>query len=286
MKKIILYLLLISGFADVFGQTDSRGNPVFNSKLISEEKFDGFELTTGYYTIDNNISNKSSSVFVSENPTNQEYLNFSRNLPSYFFLVRKDMEIKHMIILLPKIEGTKTKLFYNIVNPSSGKNVQLDCEVWGEISEYRTNELLNLKIDTSAIIIDLPNDSKGLVYEGIVYKIQLYNKLKEEVIKIASELIEIEKFSKDPKQYIKKESIGGSFDFTKILEKEKGELFIGGDIAYNKKEFAIYLWGRNVKAIGIKDEDDAIDLWEEIYKRQLTETEEKALLNGFNSKKD
>ena len=87
MKKIILLLLTIITLKSAFGQKDRLGNPIFNSEVISEEKFDKFELTSSYYLIDNNISNRESSVYVSEKPTLIEYLKFSRELPSYAFVI-------------------------------------------------------------------------------------------------------------------------------------------------------------------------------------------------------
>ncbi|MEP7317620.1 MAG: hypothetical protein ABI921_02735 [Panacibacter sp.] len=62
MKKLGLLLLTIFTLTSVFGQTDKNDNPIFNSDLISEEKFDNFELTSSYYNIRENISNKKSSV--------------------------------------------------------------------------------------------------------------------------------------------------------------------------------------------------------------------------------
>lgn len=87
MKKIILLLLTIITLKSAFGQEDRLGNPIFNSEVLSEEKFDKFELTSSYYLIDNNISNKESSVYVSEKPTLTEYLKFSRELPSYGLII-------------------------------------------------------------------------------------------------------------------------------------------------------------------------------------------------------
>ena len=84
-------------------------------------------------------------------------------------------------------------------------------------------------------------------------------------------------------EYIKKETIGGQLDFNKVLEKEQQGLFLYDGVAYNKKDFAFYLWGKKVKLLGIKDSDQAVKLSEEIVKRQLTEPEKKAINSGFNS---
>jgi hypothetical protein len=284
MKKIALIILTVFTLTNAFGQTDKHGNPVFNNELISEEKLDAFELTSSYYTIDNNISNKGSSVYVSDKPTLTEYLKFARELPSNFFIVHQGQSVMVMIMLMPKIDGSYTTLSYNIVNPNNGKSMQTPCNVWGEISEKRADELLKLKVDTAAKIIDLPNNGKGLLFNGIAYRIQPYDKLKAEVIEIAKQLTTPVEEIKDPIEYVKKETIGGKLDFNKVLEKETQALFLFDGVAYNKKDFAIYLWGKKVKTLGVSSSKKATKLWEEINNRKLTDPEKKALVSGFDSK--
>jgi hypothetical protein len=86
------------------------------------------------------------------------------------------------------------------------------------------------------------------------------------------------------KKYIKEQSIGGKFDFDKALENEKQDFFLKGDIAYNKKDYAIYLWGVAVRNAGIKTSNEAQKLYEEIYEKELTTPEKKALKAGFSKK--
>ncbi|WP_164121935.1 hypothetical protein [Sphingobacterium sp. xlx-130] len=50
-------------------------------------------------------------------------------------------------MLTPEINGTKTTLSYHIVNPESGKSLDMPCSVWGEIIEKHAGELTRLKID-------------------------------------------------------------------------------------------------------------------------------------------
>ena len=189
MRKIILLLFTIFIFTGLSAQTDRNGNPVFNSELISEEKLENFELTSSYYNIRENIANKKSSVYVSEAPTLNDYLKFSRNLPAVAFIAHKGADVICMIMLMQKNEDGKTSLFYNVINPKASKSVQIPCGVWGEINEKRADELLSLKVDTAARVIDLPNDGKGLLFDGIAYRIQAYTKLKAEVIALINQLM-------------------------------------------------------------------------------------------------
>lgn len=283
MKQITFLLFAVFVMTSVFGQIDQHGNPVFNNEMISEEKLENFELTSSYYNIKNNISNKESSVYVSDNPTIDDYLKFARDLPSNFFIIHKGQNVIVAFMLLQRNDGDKTTLIYNIVNPNNGKSMEVPCNVFGEITEKRVEELLKLKIDSTAKILDMPG-GKSFLFNGIAYKIQPYDELKAEVIELANQLISGNEEIKDPVEYIKKETIGGKLDFNKVLENEKQTLFVYDGMAYNKKDFAIYLWGKKVKMIGIKSSKKAIKLWEEINKRTLTEPEIKALNNGFNSK--
>lgn len=286
MKQISLIILTVITLTSAYAQVDNHGNPVFNSEIISEEHLEGFELTSSYYTIGNNISNKGSSVYVSDNPALSDYLKFARELPSHFFIVHQGQNVLLSIILMPKIEDSNTIFIHHLINPVNGKSMQLPCNVSGEVTEKRADELLKLKVDTSAKIIDLPMEGKGLLFDGIVYRIQPYDKVKEEVILLLNELAAPEEEIKDPVEYIKKETIGGELDFNKILEAQEQTLFLQDGIAYNKKDFAIFMWGAKVKMLGIGSSKKAVKLWEEINKRSLTAPEEKALISGYKCKFD
>lgn len=287
MKKIGFLFLTIFTITNLFGQTDKNDNPIFNSELISEEKFDNFELTSNYYNIKENISNKKSSVYVSDNPTLDDYTKFSRDLPATSFIAHKGQTVICMIMLLQKNVNEKTTLIYNIINPDTKKSIQVPCNVWGEINEKRADELLKLKIDTTSLFLDFPNNGKGFLFNGIAYRIQPFNKLKAEVIEIINQIISSSNQTeeiKDPLEYIKKETVGGKLDFNKGIEKEKTPFFLADGILYNKKDFAIYLWGKKVKTLGIGSAKKAVRLWEEINNKELTSPEKKALEKGFDNK--
>ena len=86
--------------------------------------------------------------------------------------------------------------------------------------------------------------------------------------------------------YIKRQSIGGKLDFTEVVEKQaNGSPFIRyGNILYNKKDFALLMWGAKVKTLGLENIEEINQLWEEIFKRPLTDAEKRALKTGFELK--
>ncbi|MBE8712135.1 hypothetical protein [Sphingobacterium hungaricum] len=192
MKTLTFILIALIAFTKSFAQIDSKGNPIFNSVVIGEEKFDDFELTSSYFTIANNISDKNSSVYINDNPSLSDYLKFSRDLPSYAFTVHQGEQVQLMIMLVQTNKGSETDFHYYVSNPNNGKSVEIPCAVWGEISEKRVEEFEKLKVDADAEIIELP---KGTLYSfnGIAYRIQPYKELKEEVLQIIESINKVRK---------------------------------------------------------------------------------------------
>lgn len=90
-----------------------------------------------------------------------------------------------------------------------------------------------------------------------------------------SKLEEKEKIE-NPREYIKKETIGGKLDFSKLY------------VGYGEKnaEYKVYLysiatWTYAVKDLGIEKKGEIIKLWEEIHKRKMTKDEKTAVDLGL-----
>lgn len=142
-KYLSIFITFIS--LNLFCQTDKNGNPVFNSITVSEEKTQDYQLNTNYYTLANNINNKNSSVFVNENPTLNEVETFATKLPSDFFLIMKDNSPINMVMIVDKPK----KVFF-IINPSNGSSENFPCDISGDITENRANEIIKLNYDKNA----------------------------------------------------------------------------------------------------------------------------------------
>ena len=90
--------------------------------------------------------------------------------------------------------------------------------------------------------------------------------------------IEKKEKTENPKEYIKKETIGGKLDFSK--------LYVGygaKNARYKAYLYSIATWTYAVKDLGIKKKKDIIKLWEEIYKRKMKKDEKKAIELGLKS---
>lgn len=279
--KSILFIITSFYYINVFSQIDRNGEPVFNSEIISEESIGKYKLLSGYYTIKNNISDEESSVYVKDKPSTADYIKYSLTLPSYFFVLSKNNKMKFLTTLLPKISGDNIYMMYLGMNVSNGNKREIICNIPGEISEKRAEELVEMKVDSS-FHLHYTQEGKYLSFKDKKYLIMSYEKVKADILEMVDLFIkgkEKQKQIKDPEEYIRKESIGGELDFEKKLTEDK--IYIYNNIAYNKSEYALVLWGIEVRKLNVKSSDDAIDLWEDIYKKKLSETNKKALENGY-----
>lgn len=268
-------------------QRDLDEDQIFLSETISEELLNNFELRSSYYTIKDNISNKASSAYVTDNPNKGEYLKFARELPSYYFTVHNKSIDYFLIMPFQKIDKGELKYLYFVKDIKNNKIIEFPCTVTGAITEKRAEELTGIKIDSNAKIYS-ESDMKIFEFDNAKYKVQDYENLKTEVRKIVGELLSKIPQKKKPANieeitaYIKKESVsGGELDFLESLS--PGKLYVIDKIAYNDEEAVALKWGEAVAELGITDEDEAILLWEEIYKKNIESNIQKALLRGFNS---
>ncbi|TXD48091.1 hypothetical protein [Polaribacter sp. IC073] len=90
--------------------------------------------------------------------------------------------------------------------------------------------------------------------------------------------IEEKEKTENPKEYIRKETIGGKLDFSKLY------VGYGAKNAQHKAYlYSVATWTYAVKNLGIKSKKDIIKLWEEIYKRKMKKDEKKAIELGLKS---
>lgn len=263
--------------SNLYSQFDKSGNPIFNSEKIENFSFENVEIISSYYTIKNNIDNKQSSVFINENPDLNDYGNFSTKLPSYYFMITDKGNVKGMMILIPKKDDDS--FFYNVIIPGKNENFQVPSKLKGKITENRAKELTEIK-KTKAII-----NNNILQFNNKDFQILKYKDVIEEVKSITQEKIINNHSEKNSniEEYIKTQSKGGELDFKNTVEKYDGALINFDGILYNKKDFAILMWGAAVKKVGITELNKAQLLWQEINERTLTEPELKALRKGFET---
>ncbi len=279
--KIFIVLIFCFTFSMVFSQTDRNGNPVFNSEVISEEEYGMDDVTAMYYLIDNNIDNRKSSVYVTDDPSLKEYIKFATTLPSYGFMISTDRVIKYMAMVGPSKDGEVTIVVMN----TKGQAVkETTVNLKGTITEGRAKELIEIEADKSAKITE-KDGVKKLSFDKADYRIIPFSSIKKEVYKLLDEITgkTEKKETGSIIDFIKKESIGGGLDYEKSLD--KSILYEFEDkMLYSQPEASVYLWAKGVKKLGVESASEALKLYEEIYKKTLEGGMKKAFEAGYNSK--
>lgn len=280
MRRIALLIILLNIPVLLQAQADSRSKS-FDTIVLDEEDLGSYSITSSYYTIDSIFNSRNSAFYMSDPPSAEYYLMLANVMPSYFFVVHQDEYLVAWISLQQDSSSRSPfqSYSYQFYIPGGGISTH-PCLVWGDISEHRANELIAMGIDISARIIDLPNEGKGLLFDGIVYRIQPFDKVYEEVKGIAKWLYtsQIENLELTITMRSAKDQ---DLDFDKVLENDPQQFYLYDGVAYNRNDYAILLWGKAVARMGMKSTKKACKLWEEIHGRKLSDPETKALKKGF-----
>ena len=278
MRWFVLFVgWLTSGLA--IAQPGGYDESVFNSIELEEVAYDGFSITSGYYTIANNIDNQQSSAFISHTPSADEYVYFAQHQPSYYFLVHRQHEVIRMIVLQQRVRNYRSQFFYTVIDPASGYRTEVSSQLTGELTQMRAKELMMSHVDSLANIAET-----RLVcsFNQQQYAIQPFAAVRQEVVTLAQRLLNKDRSQMEElEEYIRAETVGGTLDFRVALSKESRQHFSRGGVSYDKDMFSVLLWGGAVRMLGLSSVDNARVLWEDIKQRPLTISEAKALRKGF-----
>jgi hypothetical protein len=279
-KTILVFFTILS--LNLFSQNDRNGNPVFNSITISEEKINDYQLNSNYYTLVNNIDNKNSSVFISENPSLDQIESAAIKLPSDFFLVIKDGSPVHIIMIV----DTPKRVFF-VVNPSAGTNQTFPCDIKEDITENRANEIVKQKYDKNAKI-----QGNKLFFNNKEFTISSNKEIQESIKKLIHDQklntgksgdIKIMDKGMIRKMIIDETKEGGKLDFfTDIKGHEMDGIQVKPGIFSTKVSIALYKWGRSNYELGVNTVENAIDIWSEIKNRKTNQREIEYITMGFN----
>src|SRR5690349_51609 len=95
-------------------------------------------------------------------------------------------------------------------------------------------------------------------------------------VMVAQNLNEKKAKAADTIAYIKREMIGGVFDFRYVL-KNPSEVITHQGMRFNKNDYYVFLWGEAVSNMGLGSAENAARLWEEIHHQKLTNPQRAAL---------
>lgn len=281
MKKAILFLTILS-FVNSVAQTDKNGNPVFNSIIINEQGFEEFNLISNYYTIENNIENKNSSVYVAENPTRNEVEKFATELPSDFFLITKDQQMSNMILIV-----SEPNWAFIVINMATNKQSKYDFKLSGDITENRANEIITRKYDLEAKIINgklyFNNKKFKIITNEAINKALLSLINKKGLGKSTPSQIKIPSQEELKNIILIETKVGGKLDyFTEIKGKEYDGIQIKPGVFSTNLGIALYKWGRATFENGVNTLEDSYKIFAEFKERELNQNEKEYIKLGFN----
>jgi len=281
MKKIWIAAFLFMA-QKIIAQIDQNGNPVFNSIVINEETLGDGKLITSYYTLKDNVNNKKSSVYISENPSLDELLNAAATLPADFFIITRNHHPVNLI-LLSNYPSKK----WIALTPSSNNQREFECTLKGDIGENRAKELVSAHYDSTAKI-----EGNKLWFNGK----QLTIISNHEIRASALSLIKKQKLNAETPSQVKilsqqelKEHLlkqtkeGGELDFfTPIKGIETNGVEIKPGVFTTNLSFALYKWGHAAYDLGVNAAEDALAIFTEFRGRELNQREKDYITKGFN----
>ncbi len=281
MKKITLTIITTLFLVQAYCQTDNNGNPVFNSISTTEKSVGELLLISNYYTLKNNIENKKSSVYISENPTLNQIENAAINLSSDFYILTKESKMVVMVMF----QNDPKREFLTIVMATNKQKV-FPCVLDGDISENRANEIISEKYDSNAVIADgvLKFNGKELkIISNREIEDAVWDLIKEEKLdkKKPSEIILPSK--KEMKDYIISQTKeGGELDFfTEIKGHEYDGVQIKKGVFSTKKSVALYKWGRACFDIGVNTIEDTYEIYSEFIQKETNKQDKEYIKMGF-----
>jgi hypothetical protein len=283
MKYTFLTLLFVFTLINYsYSQIDQNGNPIFNSIATDGERVDSAYLLSNYYTLKNNIDNKKSSVYISENPTLEEIENAATNLPSDFFILTNGQQVISMIMVL----NSPSRSFL-VVKPKTGESKKYKCKIKGDISENRANEIIEMKYDTNANINNgtlLFNNKKLKIYTKKDVKIAVLDLIKSEKLSLGgASNMKILSFDEMKVNILKESKEGGKLDFfTPIKDKEMDGIQIKPGVFSTKISVALYKWGKALYEMGVNKIEDAYLIFSEFKGRALNIKEKDYIKLGFD----
>lgn len=138
MKRI----LTLTGTALAFTAISFIAPSSLNSVVKSQTEVNGYTVTDHYFTLDNNINNKSSAAYVATQPALADVERAALTMPSDSFTVARD----NKVLLSVKLVHAPQRSFI-VSNPATGDQKTVDCTLKGDMTAVRAIEMINNKYD-------------------------------------------------------------------------------------------------------------------------------------------
>ena len=279
--KFLLSLLTTLLTLSCFSQTDHNGNPVFNSIPMGEDSLNGCQLLANYYTLQNNIDNKTTAVYISDKPSIDEVTKAATNLPADFFILVKNGQVVKLILI-----NSYPKKWILVSTPGEAEPKKYKNPLGGDIPENRANELIKAGYDATATI----SDGK-LSFNGKRYTITTNQEIKAAILDLirkehfdTAEASGVKILGKDElhAKILQETKQGGKLDFfTPIKGHEMDGIQIKPGLIDTRIGIALYQWGKANYDLGVATLDEAYAIFAEFKGRPLNIREKGYIKLGF-----
>ena len=169
---------------------DQNGNPVFNSVPIADTTANGFTVVANYYTVGENIDEPTSSVFMAEQPSLDEYARFVTGTPSYFFIVAVGNEAKAMLSLFQDGESGPFRFFVLDLSGDGPEFVPtsytFEPSNFAVMTEVRMVELLQRGVDPAANPVS-SDDGTRVIFNQKLYNVVPFQRVFDDVVALVQE---------------------------------------------------------------------------------------------------
>ena len=281
MKLLLTALTTLITLA-CFSQTDGNGNPVFNSVEAGEDSLDGYRLLANYYTLQNNIDNKGSSVYIADKPTPDQIATAATNLPADFFILTKNGDVIKMILV-----NTYPQKWFLVITPGQPEPKKYENPLKGDIAENRANELIKAGYDPASTIADGKlhfNDRSYTITSNTDIKKAVIDLIKKEHLADTTGIVMLSKQELHA-SILKETKPGGKLDFfTPIKGHEYDGIQIKPGLFDTRIDIALYYWGKAAKDLGVMSLDEAYAIFAEFKGRDLNVREKGCIKDGYEKR--
>jgi hypothetical protein len=278
MKLILTVLTTLITLAGI-AQSDSNGNPVFNSVEAGEDSLGGYRLLANYYTLQNNIDNKGSSVYIADKPTLDQIAKAATNLPADFFILSKNGAIVKLILI-----NTYPKKWFLVITPGLSEPQKYKNPLKGDMAENRANELIKAGYDPASAIADGKlrfNDNSYTIISNAEIKKAVIHLINKEHLADTTGIVMRSK-EEIHSAILKETNPGGKLDFfTPIKGHEMDGLQIKPGVFATRVSIALYYWGKANKDLGVATLEEAYAIFAEFKGRDLNTREKEYIKLGY-----
>jgi hypothetical protein len=279
MKFICVVLLLFSaGYTSA--QTEKPGDPIVNFVNKGELTVKDYQLSSNYYTLKNNLSNRSSKAYVADQPTLAQITAAALRMPSEMYKVSKKGVELNMVLFVAGSDNT-----FLVVEPLAKLQTAFKSDLAGVITENRAKELIKEKYDPAAIIKGGQltfNKGQYLIIPDAQIKAALIALIEKEGLSNEGPAGSSLTYAQIHQQIISGSKEGGKLDFfTPIKGREYDEKQLKPDMIVTTISAALYEWGKANAALGVKSIQDALAYFSEVNARSLSNREIEFITMGF-----